>query len=203
MHFQVPAPSAFWRKLAFKLCVNVNDYPRLNRPSYQASLLLPSSLNLSNIIACSHLPDVTRSRNIRYFDVILLKNVGDSDDSVRFCRLHCSSFPSSHSGIPQILCNQTPVRQRQVGPLLAQVLLFFSPTYDIGFPGWPDPNLDSVPVFGGSVRLRGLAPAPFFISGGSLVVGRYGSLNSRECVVEVVPLGGPRLDQALSSLPAT
>lgn len=199
----MPASIAFWLNLIFKLCVNVNDYPRLNRPSHQAVLLPPSGLNLSNNIACRHLPDVARFPNIRFFDVILLKNVGDSDDSVRFCRLHCSSFPSSHSGITQILCNQTPVRRRQVGTSLAQVLLFFSPTYDIGFPGWPDPNLDSVPVFGGSVRLRGLAPAPFFISGGSLVVGRYRSLNSRECVVEVVPLGGPRLDQARSSLPAT
>ncbi len=36
----------------------------------------------------------------------------------------------------------------------------------IGFPGWPDPNLDWVSGFGGSVLTkRGLAPAPFFIAG--------------------------------------
>src|SRR6266478_645441 len=36
----------------------------------------------------------------------------------------------------------------------------------IGFPGWPDPNLDWVSGFGGSVLTkRGLAPAPFFIVG--------------------------------------
>jgi len=34
----------------------------------------------------------------------------------------------------------------------------------IGFPGWPEPNLDWDSGFGGSVRKRGLAPAPFFIS---------------------------------------
>jgi hypothetical protein len=35
----------------------------------------------------------------------------------------------------------------------------------IGFPGWPDPNLDSVSGFGASIQKRGLAPAPFFIFG--------------------------------------
>jgi hypothetical protein len=33
----------------------------------------------------------------------------------------------------------------------------------IGFPGWPEPNLDWSSGFGGSVQKRGLAPAPFFI----------------------------------------
>src|SRR5260370_5623269 len=37
-------------------------------------------------------------------------------------------------------------------------------TYKIGFPGWPEPNLDSVTGFGASITKRGLAPAPFFIS---------------------------------------
>jgi hypothetical protein len=37
-------------------------------------------------------------------------------------------------------------------------------TYKIGFPGWPEPNLDSVAGFGASITKRGLAPAPFFIS---------------------------------------
>jgi hypothetical protein len=37
-------------------------------------------------------------------------------------------------------------------------------TYKIGFPGWPEPNLDSVTGFGASITRRGLAPAPFFIS---------------------------------------
>lgn len=36
-------------------------------------------------------------------------------------------------------------------------------TYDIGFPGWPEPNLDSVPGLGRQFKKRGLAPAPFFI----------------------------------------
>jgi hypothetical protein len=34
----------------------------------------------------------------------------------------------------------------------------------IGFPGWPEPILDSVTGFGASIAKRGLAPAPFFIS---------------------------------------
>jgi hypothetical protein len=33
----------------------------------------------------------------------------------------------------------------------------------IGFPGWPDPNLDSGSGFGASIIKRGLAPAPFLL----------------------------------------
>jgi hypothetical protein len=40
----------------------------------------------------------------------------------------------------------------------------FCTTYKIGFPGWPEPNLDSVTGFGASIEKRGLAPAPFSIS---------------------------------------
>ena len=40
----------------------------------------------------------------------------------------------------------------------------YSSTYKIGFPGWPEPILDSVTGFGASITKRGLAPAPFFIS---------------------------------------
>jgi hypothetical protein len=43
-----------------------------------------------------------------------------------------------------------------------------SATYKIGFPGWPEPILDSVTGFGVSITKRGLAPAPFFISVGRL-----------------------------------
>jgi hypothetical protein len=35
----------------------------------------------------------------------------------------------------------------------------------IGFPGWPDPNLDSVSGFGASIQKGGLHQPPFFISG--------------------------------------
>ena len=42
----------------------------------------------------------------------------------------------------------------------------YSATYKIGFPGWPEPILDSVTGFGASITKRGLAPAPFFISTG-------------------------------------
>ena len=42
----------------------------------------------------------------------------------------------------------------------------YNVAYKIGFPGWPEPNLDWVFGFGGSVlRRRGLAPAPFFVLG--------------------------------------
>src|SRR6266404_5210829 len=39
----------------------------------------------------------------------------------------------------------------------------YSATYKIGFPGWPEPILDSVTGFGASIKKRGLAPAPFSI----------------------------------------
>jgi hypothetical protein len=35
----------------------------------------------------------------------------------------------------------------------------------IGFPGWPDPNLDSVSGFGVSIQKGGLHQPPFSISG--------------------------------------
>src|SRR3984893_10369145 len=45
-------------------------------------------------------------------------------------------------------------------------LFWSNDVYKIGFPGWPDPNLDWDFGFGGSViRKRGLAPAPFFVLG--------------------------------------
>jgi hypothetical protein len=44
--------------------------------------------------------------------------------------------------------------------------LIFNVAYKIGFPGWPEPNLDWDSGLGGSVlRKRGLAPAPFFVLG--------------------------------------
>src|SRR5260370_37494904 len=47
-------------------------------------------------------------------------------------------------------------------PSLAQLLLSSSPTYKIGFPGWPDPNLDSVPVFWGVSSKKGACTSPLF-----------------------------------------
>jgi hypothetical protein len=45
-------------------------------------------------------------------------------------------------------------------------LFWSNDVYKIGFPGWPNPNLDWDFGFGGSViRKRGLAPAPFFVLG--------------------------------------
>jgi hypothetical protein len=43
------------------------------------------------------------------------------------------------------------------------VCIYIELTYDIGFPGWPEPNLDSVPGLGRQFKKGGLAPAPFFI----------------------------------------
>jgi hypothetical protein len=76
---------------------------------------------------------------------------------------------------------------------LARLLLSSLPTYKIGFPGWPDPNLDSVPVFWGVSSKKGACTSPFFHLHrySLLVVGRCGISASRECVVEVVQFGGP------------
>lgn len=47
--------------------------------------------------------------------------------------------------------------------------LLWSTLNKIGFPGWPDPNLDSVSGFGASIIKRGLAPAPFLLFPGSFL----------------------------------
>jgi len=49
---------------------------------------------------------------------------------------------------------------------LAQLLLSSLSTYKIGFPGWPDPNLDSVPVFWGVSSKKGACTSPLFHLGG-------------------------------------
>src|SRR6267143_5323688 len=46
---------------------------------------------------------------------------------------------------------------------LASGLLSNRQLTKIGFPGWPEPILDSVTGFGASIKKRGLAPAPFSI----------------------------------------
>jgi hypothetical protein len=37
-----------------------------------------------------------------------------------------------------------------------------SATYKIGFPGWPEPNLDSVTGFGASIEIKGACTSPLF-----------------------------------------
>jgi hypothetical protein len=66
--------------------------------------------------------------------------------------------------------------------LLARLLLSSRATYKIGFPGWPDPNLDSVPVFWGVSSKKGACTSPLFHFGGWPLLG----FTSRECVIEVV-----------------
>jgi hypothetical protein len=53
--------------------------------------------------------------------------------------------------------------QDQESMHLANGLQSIKVIHDFGFPGWPEPNLDWIPVIGGSDQYRGLAPAPFFI----------------------------------------
>jgi hypothetical protein len=95
---------------------------------------------------------------------------------VRFCR--CSG-PFSLLAIgkfPQILLNHTPLQVCKLVPPLAQLLLSSSATYKIGFPGWPDPNLDSVPVFWGVSLEKGACTSPLFHRGHFfMVVGRCGT----------------------------
>jgi hypothetical protein len=50
----------------------------------------------------------------------------------------------------------------------------------IGFPGWPDPNLDSVSGFGASIQKGGLHQPPFFHSWCPLVPQLRPALNTRE-----------------------
>jgi len=60
--------------------------------------------------------------------------------------------------------NHTPLERHQFSPSLAQLLLSPRTTYKIGFPGWPDPNLDSVPVFWGVSLEKGACTSPLFHS---------------------------------------
>src|ERR1700676_87635 len=85
---------------------------------------------------------------------------------VGFCRWKAAVLSGwmSNSGLTPILsCNCLVVNfVLQAGTRFA--LLSRKDVYKIGFPGWPDPNLDWDFGFGGSViRKRGLAPAPFFV----------------------------------------
>jgi hypothetical protein len=41
-----------------------------------------------------------------------------------------------------------------------------SATYKIGFPGWPEPNLDSVTGFGASIEKKGACTSPLFYFSG-------------------------------------
>jgi hypothetical protein len=38
----------------------------------------------------------------------------------------------------------------------------YSATHKIGFPGWPEPNLDSVTGFGASIEIKGACTSPLF-----------------------------------------
>jgi hypothetical protein len=69
-------------------------------------------------------------------------------------------------------------------------------TYKIGFPGWPEPNLDSVTGFGASIAKRGLAPAPFFISGLGQRAVRFAQPMKR-------PFGSPRRIRSCPNFPAS
>ena len=84
--------------------------------------------------------------------------------SVGFCRLAlCNivlSWPLPTLTAVVSIKSIVPRGTNIAGMRVALCLL----TYKIGFPGWPESNLDSVTGFGASITRRGLAPAPFFIS---------------------------------------
>ena len=87
-------------------------------------------------------------------------------DSVGFCRLLrrnialCWRLPK----LTAVLSINLVVSRGTVLAGMRFALRFV--TQKIGFPGWPEPILDSVTGFGASITKRGLAPAPFFISKG-------------------------------------
>ncbi len=99
---------------------------------------------------------------------MLPKNGELRSDSVGFCRLSlCNIALCSPPGkLTTVVSIKSAVSRgtRTAGMRFALYLA----TYKIGFPGWPEPILDSVTGFGASIAKRGLAPAPFFISIGPL-----------------------------------
>ena len=84
--------------------------------------------------------------------------------SVGFCRLALCNIVLSWP-LPTLTAvvsiNSVVSRGTNIAGMRVALCLL---TYKIGFPGWPESNLDSVTGFGASITRRGLAPAPFFIS---------------------------------------
>jgi hypothetical protein len=62
--------------------------------------------------------------------------------------------------------NHIPLQEVKLAHPLARLLLSPSATYKIGFPGWPEPNLDSVLVFWGVSLEKGACTSPLFHSPG-------------------------------------
>src|SRR6266568_3086916 len=82
--------------------------------------------------------------------------------SVRFCRLilACLHVTTSHPKLNAVLSILTscPGAYPIPGIRLALQLV----TYKIGFPGWPEPILDSVTGFGASIEKEGACTSPLF-----------------------------------------
>ncbi len=107
---------------------------------------------------------LTDSPSRRKPQTALPKNGGSQRYSVGICRLAPgSSVPFRRLvKLTAVISIKSRVSRGTItaGMQFALTLL----THKIGFPGWPEPILDSVTGFGASIAKRGLAPAPFFIS---------------------------------------
>src|SRR5713226_187191 len=82
--------------------------------------------------------------------------------SVRFCRLNlaCLHVTTSHPKLNAVLSILTSYPGAY--PIPGIRLALYLATYKIGFPGWPEPILDSVTGFGASIEKEGACTSPLF-----------------------------------------
>src|SRR6266851_9793192 len=82
--------------------------------------------------------------------------------SVRFCRLDlaCLHVTTSHPKLNAVLSILTSYPGAY--PIPGIRLALYLATYKIGFPGWPEPILDSVTGFGASIEKEGACTSPLF-----------------------------------------
>ena len=81
---------------------------------------------------------------------------------MRFCRLSlaCLHVTTSHPKLNAVLSILTSCPDAY--PIPGIRLALYLPTYKIGFPGWPEPILDSVTGFGASIEKEGACTSPLF-----------------------------------------
>ena len=128
------------------------------------ALTLPTSARSSELAA----PQSPQALFIALFGGILLKNVGDSPVYVRFCRILRAQFLLLKfeflvNSFESYIWIET-LALRSAGTTIA---LFSSQLTRLASRGGRNRTSTRFWFIGGSVRIRGLAPAPFFISLGA------------------------------------
>src|SRR5437899_3314216 len=85
--------------------------------------------------------------------------------SVGFCRLHLSATVETSCNISLTLTFSIQWMNLLISPRTGTPNALFHATYkNIGFPGWPEPNLDWVRFWGGRLTKGGLHQPPFYFS---------------------------------------